>query len=66
MVDVASIVVAVIGLFGALAAAAFTGWFAYYPEQHKRFGDAQKLVDKYSDPICLPLKTCRRDSATSS
>jgi hypothetical protein len=53
MVDVASIVVAVIGLFSGLVAAAFTGWVAYYSEERKRLIDAQKLVDKYSDPILL-------------
>jgi hypothetical protein len=53
MVDVASIVVAVIGLVGGLGAAAFTGWWTYYSGERTRLIDAQKLVDKYSDPILL-------------
>ena len=52
MVEIA-IIVAAISLVSALAAAAFTGWWTYYSAERTRLIDAQKLVDRYSDPILL-------------
>lgn len=46
MVDVASIVVAVIALVGGLAAAAITGWFTYFSDERKRLNEAEKLIAK--------------------
>jgi hypothetical protein len=53
MVDVASIVVAVISLIGALFAAGVTGWFTYFSDERKRLSEAEKVIAKYRDPLLL-------------
>ena len=51
MVDVASIVVAVISFVGALVAAGFTAWFTYFSDERKRLSESEKLIAKYRDPL---------------
>jgi len=53
MVDVASIIVAVISLVGALVAAGFTAWFTYFSDERKRLSESEKLIAKYRDPLLL-------------
>jgi hypothetical protein len=53
MVDVASIVLAVVSLVGAIGAAAITGWFTFYSDYRKRLSESEKLVAKYRDPLLL-------------
>jgi hypothetical protein len=53
MVDVVSIVIAVVSLLGSLVAAGFTGWISFYLDQVKRRNDAKALVHKYRDPLVL-------------
>ena len=53
MVDVASIVVAVISFVGALVAAGFTAWFTYFSDERKRLSESEKLIAKYRDPLLL-------------
>jgi len=53
MVDVASIVVAVISFVGALVATGFTAWFAYFSDERKRLSESEKLIAKYRDPLLL-------------
>jgi hypothetical protein len=42
MVDIASIVVAVISFVGALVAAGFTAWFTYFSDERKRLSESEK------------------------
>ena len=53
MVDVASIIVAVLSFVGALAAAAFTAYATFFTDERRRQTEAQKLVAKYHDPLLL-------------
>lgn len=53
MVDIVSIIIAVVSLVGALLSASITGWFAYRSEERKRRFDSEKLVAKYRDPLLL-------------
>ena len=53
MVDVASIVLAIVSLVGAIGAAVITGWFAFYSDYRKRLSESEKLVAKYRDPLLL-------------
>jgi hypothetical protein len=53
MVDVASIIVAVIALVGGLVAAGITGWFTYFSDERKRLDETEKLIARYSDPLLL-------------
>lgn len=53
MVDVASIVIAVISLLGAILAASITSWFTYFSDERKRLSEAEKLIAKYRDPLLL-------------
>ncbi len=53
MVDVASIVLAVVSLIGAIGAASITGWFTFYSDYRKRLSESEKLVSKYRDPLRL-------------
>lgn len=53
MVDVASIIVAVIALVGGVVAAGITAWFAYFSDERKRLSEAEKLIAKYRDPLLL-------------
>lgn len=53
MVDVVSIVIAVVSLIGSLASAGFTGWISFYIEEHKRRTEARALTNKYRDPLTL-------------
>lgn len=53
MVDVVSIIIAVVSLIGSLVAAAFTGWISFYIDQVKRRAEAKALVHKYRDPLTL-------------
>lgn len=53
MVDVAAIVLAVISLVGALGATAVAGWFTLYSDHRKRLTEAERLVQKYRDPLLL-------------
>lgn len=53
MVDVVSIVLAVVSLVGSLIAAGFTGWISFYLDQVKRQAEAKALTNKYRDPLTL-------------
>ncbi|KAK4493647.1 hypothetical protein PRZ48_014832 [Zasmidium cellare] len=53
MVDVVSIVIAVVSLIGSLASAGFTGWISFYIEEHKRRTESKALTNKYRDPLTL-------------
>lgn len=60
MVDVVSIIIAIVSLVGSLVATGFTGWISYYLDETKRKADAKKLVAKYHDPLllaCLDLQS---------
>lgn len=56
MVDVASIVISIVSVVGALLAAGITGWFAIYSDQRKRLSESEKLIAKYRDPLLLAAK----------
>ncbi|TGO45850.1 hypothetical protein BCON_0361g00100 [Botryotinia convoluta] len=53
MVDVASIIIAVISLVGSLVAALFTGWVSYHLDQAKQQKATAALIRKYRDPLTL-------------
>jgi hypothetical protein len=53
MVDVVSIVIAVISFVGTLLTASVTAWFAYFSDERKRLSEAEKLIAKYRDPLLL-------------
>ncbi|KAJ8067923.1 hypothetical protein OCU04_003508 [Sclerotinia nivalis] len=53
MVDVVSIIIAVVSLLGSLAAAGFTGWISYYLDQAKQRKATKALIHKYRDPLTL-------------
>lgn len=53
MVDVISIVLAVVSLVGSLISAGFTGWISFYIEEHKRSAESKALTNKYRDPLTL-------------
>lgn len=53
MVDVVSIIIAVVSLVGSLAAAGFTGWISYYLDQAKQRKATKALIHKYRDPLTL-------------
>lgn len=51
MVDVTSIVVAVLALAGSVLASLFTGWAQFYSDDRKQKIEAEKLLRKYRDPL---------------
>lgn len=51
MVDIVSIIIAVVSLIGSIAAAGFAGWISFYIDQVKRRSEAKALVHKYRDPL---------------
>ncbi|KAE8445222.1 hypothetical protein EG329_013594 [Mollisiaceae sp. DMI_Dod_QoI] len=53
MVDIVSIIIAVVSLIGSLVAAGFTGWISFYIDQVKRRNESKALVHKYRDPLLL-------------
>ncbi|KAG4443332.1 hypothetical protein IFR05_001201 [Cadophora sp. M221] len=53
MVDIVSIVIAVVSLLGSLVAAGFTGWISFYLDQVKRRSETKALIHKYRDPLVL-------------
>ncbi|KAH8810892.1 hypothetical protein F5884DRAFT_262239 [Xylogone sp. PMI_703] len=53
MIDVVSIIIAVVSLVGSLAAAGFAGWISFYIDQVRRRAEAKALVHKYRDPLML-------------
>lgn len=53
MVDVVSIVIAVISFVGALSTALLTGWIGFWSDERKRLSESEKLVRKYRDPLLL-------------
>ncbi|KAF7877361.1 hypothetical protein EAF04_001043 [Stromatinia cepivora] len=53
MVDIVSIIIAVVSLLGSLAAAGFTGWISYYLDQAKQRKATKALIHKYRDPLTL-------------
>ena len=53
MVDIASIVIAVISGVVALIAAGITTFFTWFSDERKRLSEAEKLVAKYRDPLLL-------------
>ncbi|KAG0652179.1 hypothetical protein D0Z07_0873 [Hyphodiscus hymeniophilus] len=53
MIDVVSIIIAIVSLVGSLAAAGFTGWISFYIDQVKRRSAAKSLIHKYRDPLML-------------
>lgn len=54
MVDVVSIIIAVVSLVGSLAAVGFTGWMSFYIDRVKKRDEAKELkTNKYRDPLLL-------------
>ncbi|KAH6662314.1 hypothetical protein B0J14DRAFT_610791 [Halenospora varia] len=53
MIDVVSIIIAVVSLVGSLVAAGFTGWISFYIDQVKRRSESKALIHKYRDPLTL-------------
>jgi hypothetical protein len=53
MIDVVSIIIAVVSLVGSLVAAGFTGWISFYIDQVKRRSEAKALIHKDRDPLML-------------
>ncbi|KAH8650638.1 hypothetical protein BGZ60DRAFT_421473 [Tricladium varicosporioides] len=53
MIDVVSIIIAVVSLVGSLVAAGFTGWISFYIDQVKRRSETKALLHKYRDPLTL-------------
>jgi hypothetical protein len=53
MVDIVSIIIAVVSLIGSLVAAGFTGWISFYIDQVKRRAESKALIHKYRDPLTL-------------
>jgi hypothetical protein len=53
MVDVVSIVIAVISLVASAVSAGITGMVTLYSDRAKRLSEAEKLVSKYRDPLLL-------------
>jgi hypothetical protein len=51
MVDIVSIIVAVISLIGTLLVAGFSAYFTYSTEERKARRDAERLLRKYRDPL---------------
>ncbi|KAL0568936.1 hypothetical protein V5O48_013035 [Marasmius crinis-equi] len=52
MVDIVSIVVAVLALLGTLTQAAVNGWLNFHSEERKRLDHVQQVLAKYRDPLC--------------
>jgi len=53
MVDIASIVVAILALIGTVCSAIATAWFAFYSDDRKRASESEKVLSKYRDPLLL-------------
>ena len=54
MVDVVSIVIAIVSLVGSLAAVGFTGWMSFYVDRKKKRSEANDIKNyKYRDPLTL-------------
>ncbi|KAE9391043.1 hypothetical protein BT96DRAFT_980028 [Gymnopus androsaceus JB14] len=53
MVDIVSIVVAVVALLGTVAQAALTGWFGIHSDEKKRQDSLRATLSKYHDPLHL-------------
>lgn len=53
MVDVASIIISVISLAGALVSAGIAGWLNFYTDERKRLSESEKVISKYRDPLLL-------------
>jgi hypothetical protein len=53
MIDVVSIIIAVVSLLGSLIAAGFTGFISFYIDQVKRRSATKALIHKYRDPLML-------------
>jgi hypothetical protein len=53
MVDIVSIIIAIVSLLGSVAAAGFTGWVSFYIDQVKRRSETKALMNKYRDPLTL-------------
>ncbi|KAG6990195.1 hypothetical protein FocnCong_v020612 [Fusarium oxysporum f. sp. conglutinans] len=53
MIDVVSIVIAVISFVGTLITAGVSAWYKWFSEEQTRRNDAEKLISKYRDPLLL-------------
>ncbi|KAE9362689.1 hypothetical protein N431DRAFT_433678 [Stipitochalara longipes BDJ] len=54
MVDVVSIIIAVVSLVGSIASVGFTGWLSFYVDRAKKRSDANDIKNnKYRDPLIL-------------
>jgi len=53
MVEVVSIIIAIVSFVGALVAAGITAWVTIFSDERKRLSEAEKLVGKYRDPLLL-------------
>lgn len=53
MVDVVSIVIAVIAFVGTLLTAGVTAWFTYFSDERKRRREAEAFIARYRDPLLL-------------
>jgi hypothetical protein len=56
MVDVVSIIIAVISLVGSAVTAGITGLVTLHSDRAKRLSESEKLVSKYRDPLLLASK----------
>jgi len=53
MIDVVSIVIAVISFIGTLITAGVSVWYKWFSEEQTRRNHAEKLISKYRDPLLL-------------
>lgn len=53
MVDIVSIIIAVISLTGTLLTTGITAWFGYFSDKRKRLRESEQLLSKYRDPLLL-------------
>ncbi|KAG4423717.1 hypothetical protein IFR04_003142 [Cadophora malorum] len=53
MIEIASIIIAIIALVGTLVSASITGWLAIYSDEHKLRLESEKMMAKYRDPLLL-------------
>ncbi|KAF8586914.1 hypothetical protein K439DRAFT_1631206 [Ramaria rubella] len=56
MVDIASIIVAVVSLVGAAISAGVAAWATFYSENRKRLSAGEILMAKYRDPLLLAAR----------
>lgn len=53
MIDVVSIIIAILALIGTVASAGATIWFGFYSDNRRRLSESEKVLAKYRDPLLL-------------